>query len=155
MHIQTRQSVFETNSSSSHSLSLGDPQHIVLPQLTPEEVQSGYVTTYTGEFGWEYEEYDSWRDKLSYLITDIITDMPDADDQRSATEDAINSNPELAIIDDFLFDALGVRLIIGPGEGYIDHESCGTARKVVHNFYDLRNYLFNPQTVVITDNDNH
>jgi hypothetical protein len=61
---KVRQGIFETNSSSSHSLSIGNLEagDDIVDSDNCETIILG-----TGEFGWEWEDYDSWLDKADYL----------------------------------------------------------------------------------------
>lgn len=69
MKRQIRQSVFETNSSSTHtiSISMSDEYKSVLEKMSGE----GIAFT-SGQFGWEYDIYGDTWDKASYLWTGII-----------------------------------------------------------------------------------
>lgn len=62
--VKTRVGIFETNSSSTHCLSLGD---IAPAQTFPDSSYNATVVLGDGEYGWEYNDYDSWLDKADYL----------------------------------------------------------------------------------------
>ncbi len=55
--------VFETNSSSMHSIAVHGADGLVT--VEPGEAIVGVF----GEFGWGYERYHNWRDRLSYALT--------------------------------------------------------------------------------------
>ena len=62
--VKIRKGIFETNSSSTHSLSIGS--------LQPgnEKVDENYdcsITLGDGEYGWEQNDYYSWLDKADYI----------------------------------------------------------------------------------------
>lgn len=62
---QIRQSAFETNSSSSHSITISYGDY------TPDKlyVENGVLEIYTGEFGWEHEDYYDAATKAAYCLT--------------------------------------------------------------------------------------
>jgi len=64
MTIQTRQAVFETNSSSTHSLSISSSSTDLLDTLPLNE--QGEVVLNGGQFGWEVEDYSDAGTKASY-----------------------------------------------------------------------------------------
>ena len=64
--IQVRRGLFETNSSSTHSIVIGNNGEDIYANL-PEEVYFG-----GGEFGWEHEEYRDTQSKADYLYTVIV-----------------------------------------------------------------------------------
>lgn len=62
---QIRKGVFETNSSSTHSITISGEDKFVYPKFLPN--------ISFGEYGWEQESYSDFVDKLSYVITMIAT----------------------------------------------------------------------------------
>ncbi len=62
---QIRKSVFETNSSSTHSISIDSHGDIEL--ITPDD--DGYIYIDIGQFGWEEETHHDFATKASYLAT--------------------------------------------------------------------------------------
>lgn len=130
--------VFETNSSSSHSLTVssGELQKSVLPD------QDGVIVGLLGDFGWEIEHYNSQADKLSYLLTQI------------QYNDHLIELAKAAIA-----EHTGLKMVIA-GEGYVDHQSsdtlnellCGSDEEIKQN---MINFVFNSGYSFETDNDNH
>ena len=59
-----RNNVFETNSSSMHSLSIRGKDNIFCPAYPLDGT--------FGEFGWGNETYSDYNDRLSYLLTAIV-----------------------------------------------------------------------------------
>lgn len=62
---QIRKSVFETNSSSTHSISISSHGDIEL--VTPDD--EGNINVDIGQFGWEEEIHSDFATKASYLAT--------------------------------------------------------------------------------------
>lgn len=130
--------VFETNSSSSHSLTMtsGELQKSVLPD------QDGVIVGLLGDFGWEIKHYSSQSSKLSYLLTQIQNDEHLTELARTAIK-----------------EYTGLKMIVA-GEGDVDHQSsdtlnellCGSDEEIKQN---MINFVFNSGYSFDTDNDNY
>lgn len=144
-----RSGIFETNSSSSHSIVISS-ENYVFPKN--DEI---YIET--GEYGWEIETYESFSDKVSYALTF-----------------AVNYNPEkLEMLNRVLTNSLPLTKILYRGLkyedyieylndesyhyglGYIDHQSVDRAAKIFKSEEDLFDFLFSENSYFTTDNDNH
>lgn len=71
--IQERKNIFETNSSSTHSVCLtNEPKYNwnELDEYVNSEDKRLHIKF--GKFGWGYDEYDDAYNKLSYLLTMIL-----------------------------------------------------------------------------------
>ena len=68
--IKVRQGVFETNSSSTHSICIAQTTDYIIPDK---------VSFSVGEFGWEVDKLSSLSEKASYLYTAIHTHSEYAD----------------------------------------------------------------------------
>jgi hypothetical protein len=124
---------FETNSSSSHSISL-DHGTKEFGCGSWKGVES--IEIMGCEFGWGYEEYNDAYHKASYLLVD-----------NPSEEKRI-----LRIIKNFT----GAKEVtFDLGDGYIDHQSCGTSENVMESDDEIRNFIFNDNCTLIIDNDNH
>ena len=66
MKIQVRKNIFETNSSSIHSLVIGNNNENIYENLPSEIYFNG------GEYGWENEVYNDIENKANYLYTGIV-----------------------------------------------------------------------------------
>jgi len=141
----TRREVFETNSSSTHCLAIS---HSDLLQI-PAQTVSGELRIYRQEFGWEVADYTSSTIKIAYIAEYAISEYPDARTSRG----------ELFIetINRIVKDVTGATTVTYDGEGYIDHQS--VEKQQYHYLFEdeplLRRFLFNPESVLHTDNDNH
>ena len=123
----TRKNVFETNSSSTHSISL-------------ESGTYGVLTIQGDDFGWEIEEYyDAWT-KANYCRVDA-----------QYNEDA------LEMLKEVIEEVTGLEVVIEECEGYIDHQSSNTTfdEGVFDSRSNLKDFIFNSNSVLYTDNDNH
>lgn len=172
-----RSNVFETNSSSTHSVSIS---HNVA-SLYGSDCLSNYIEFYDnkvhvrfGEFGWEIESYVLPYDKLQYIVTMLVetegNNITKVDDLwetegfkliNDAVADYCNCDgiwiDENMKLDSYIWD--GKEHYYISHEGYIDHQSYEDY-KSVQDFLDdygvnITDFIFNTGVVVHTDNDNH
>ena len=146
-----RYGVFETNSSSCHSISIDENnKNFIASDLYVDT--NGYVTLTGGEFGWEQKEYFDALTKANYCAQDIYGYDWSSD---SYSLDEYKKNMLIDVIkeqtgcDDVVFDLDSLR------GGYIDHESHGTSYEAFQNKETLRNFIFNSNSYLETDNDNY
>jgi len=131
-----RKCVWETNSSSSHSVSVaGSDKEFILDTIYPD--QNGAVHVFGGEFGWEWERYNDAETKLSYAYQDNVS--------KKLLADVINKQTGAKKV---IFDKTSKE------NGYIDHESVGTASSICTDEESTRNFIFNKNSWLFTGNDN-
>lgn len=137
-----RHSVFETNSSSTHSVSIASDSDGILESLYPNE--KGILLLKGGEFGWEWEKYNDAETKANYCAVF-------AKDSEELTELLHNVIKEHT-------GAKEVKFLDEGNIGYIDHQSNfgegGDALKVFDSPETLKNFIFNPRSWLFTGNDN-
>lgn len=138
--------VFETNSSSTHSISIVGGDYIVdrLP------VEDGICTIYGCQFGWEYEVYSDAAMKASYAATYAVLYGSDSHQEmlrRVVSDETRAEEVRFEVSDDY----------DSPHWSYIDHQSieAGVPQSAFENAAVLRNFIFNPRSTLTTDNDNH
>lgn len=164
-----RTGVFETNSSSSHSIALNtiprSGRYNSVFGIEPDE--NGYIHAELGEFGWGYDVLYNTLDKLSYVLTIAISSMGDsiksAEDfyqtedfkmiQECVKEHGVNG---LIVDNVIVVNKYGDRTWTEYG-GYIDHQSQFGS---VQGFLDaygitLEELIFTDKYNIIIDNDNH
>lgn len=157
MPTQTRSSVFETNSSSTHSISIAysnspdDLMDILLPDSEGNIVLNG------GEFGWSEEYFYDAQTKASYLAVYCAEWCGDRKDEF------------FAILFDVIKKQTGCNQVIlnftceysysdkdSKNWSYIDHQSAES--QDYHYLFDdpeqIRQFVFNPKSVLETGNDN-
>lgn len=149
--IKTRNSVFETNSSSTHSVSIEDiTDKDMLDTMLPNE--DGNIVLEGGEFGWEEESYnDAWT-KANYLAVYSCLYSGDLDETfkenlKNVIKDQTKcKNVIFEITDDW-----------NKNYSYIDHQSveCRDYDDLMRNLKEIRNFIFNKKSYLYTDNDNH
>lgn len=148
MNTKIRKGVFETNSSSVHSLVIANDGR------EPSEFKlnkNGEIEIDFGEFGKDYFLYTSQYDKLSYLITCLYYlsgyDIEDIYDRSEFTEisDAVCRYT----------GATGIK-ILGEIEPSIDHQSIPYDSIEIIDAYDedqIINFIFNKYVSLKTDCD--
>lgn len=148
MKRQIRRCVFETNSSSVHSLVISNDGR------EPSEFKlnkDGYIEVDFGEFGKDEKLYTSQYDKLSYLITCLYY-------LSGWDVEGIYEKWEFEIIEEAICEysgAKGIR-ILGKNEPHIDHQSVPYSDIEIINAYDkdeVINFVFNKYVSLKTDCD--
>lgn len=139
--IQVRQNVFETNSSSTHAICIGNDYNVKnLPK---------HILSYLGEYGWGEDILNSPDELLSYLLTLINSFYYDSDENR---DKALNH------IFDILkkYDIEVISNGLDESSSYVDHANMGEEfiEQMLDNEDFLMNYLFSPDSFVATGNDN-
>ena len=130
-----RKGVFETNSSSSHSISLAtEDKQFVLDTLYPD--QNGIVTVSGDEYGWEWFKHNDAETKASY-----------------AAQSFANDDNQLEVLKEVIMEQTGAEDVkfVGLNDGYIDHDSYGIVPKTRG---ELKNFIFNKNSWLFGGNDN-
>lgn len=179
----TRHGVFETNSSSTHSLGI---RMCVPHKLNDQQIQwshipveAGVCRVWPGEFGWEVETYYDAPTKASYALTYLRSfgdrevgkweyPPPDHKPIWVAKPDGTKAHWENMLIRAVLcrtgakevrFVPLGTRGYgldpNAPNWGYIDHQSSDVCEEAFASQEALEAFIFNPESFLHTDNDNH
>ena len=156
--LQIRKNVFETNSSSTHSLVISKNERAYNYSLP---IEDGVLTIPFGEFGWGPDILSTPIEKLSYLITDRIDlyDIPEEikDDEDAIQELIMKSEPISEIIDVIKHccpEVEEVRFELDDNFtpfGYVDHESLGTSRD---DGLSIEEIVFSNKVIIMIDNDN-
>lgn len=162
---QIRRNVFETNSSSTHSISITSYGGFLAHNELYIDYDD-YIHVSLGEFGWEEETYNEQYDKLCYLLTmaaEINGCTAYYCNNREEDEEKIR---EFIHTDDFqmINDAVIAKtycngIWIDSCDGYIDHQSVNHDN--LQDFLDndcgcdVLSFIYDPYVCVHTDNDNH
>ena len=157
----TRYNIFETNSSSSHSITISKDLTATLDSIPLDS--KGVLHVYPDEFGWGVDEFTDPEPKASYCYTWV----------------KLNSDAsKLAMLESVLKKQTGAKKVIfhtlteyeeelkadgeltGDDESYglggsIDHQSHDVAEEAFTSSKKLKQFIFNPKSVLKLDNDNH
>lgn len=138
MKSKTRVSVFETNSSSVHSLVVASEG--LEPSYLPVD-NDGYIPVKYGTFGKE-GNFNNQIDKLSYLITQCYY-LGGWEYRIDLTEDYYFMKVQEAIVN-YVKDVKGIKIV--GGEPDIDHQSMPEEGLNFVNVYDeksIQDFVFN------------
>lgn len=143
--IKTRRNVFETNSSSMHSLSIASG----VDKSDDSLEKNGVIFVELGQYGWGYDELNTTDEKLRYVLTHIhygVIDESALDTVKDLVKSKTGSDIEIINYDENNF--------------WIDHQSTDMLDDF---YYDsglsyrdfIEQVIFNPNYVIIIDNDNN
>lgn len=150
--VQTRLGVFETNSSSSHSLTMSD-EDLVGPLFPDDVLINGVLKVELRSFGWEWDRFYRPENKAAYLIVSELDrgfSSDFEDDGTDLKERVIEQSERAGRIIRLLEEYSGCRVVVQGGGCSIDHDSVGTASGV----HDLKQFLFSKSYITLgNDND--
>mgnify|MGYP001578008496 CR=1 FL=1 len=156
--------LFETNSSSTHSIFLRTENFSSQPSTIP--MRKGVVKLVGGHFGWGPEVYTDTATKAAYVVSYLMGEAMTPEEEKAAL-----SSKLAKLLREVVLEELGATEVqIVPIQetyakwGYIDHQSnkgdSDTLGKLLHSFGPgkkeaLRQFIFNQAYVLYIDNDNH
>lgn len=139
---QIRNGVFETNSSSCHSICIQKDKNITLPSSIHFSI---------GEYGWEFDCVDT----ASYLYT-LILNSKDKEEKLNTLKSVLDKHNI-----NYTFEEPKLRKYYWIGDeyldtGYVDHNSCARnfIEAVLNDEDLLLRCLFGTDSCVYTGNDN-
>lgn len=141
--LKKRNNVFETNSSSTHSITVSHTNN------WDYELPITVAPAWYGEFGWQWETWDSIEEKLAYMIRCLIA----YDYTEKTLQDKIKP------IQKRLHD-LGIDFELPTYEewqdGYVDHEDWyqEEMQDIYNDDATLLNFLLNGNSYIEGGNDN-
>jgi len=141
-----RKFIFETNSSSTHSICIAKGQRLML--TIPESLHFEF-----GNFGWEADRLSTVHEKASYLYTAMVLH-----EKQAEFLDAVHflRGLGISISYDLPFYDTTEGLQVPLNSGHIDHyydlrffvkDMCGDFKKI-------KRFLFSPLSYILTGNDN-
>ena len=137
----TRHGVFETNSSSTHSISINRSSGLMTTMI-PESGNT--IIIRPDEFGWGPSTHTDPETKASYVWTHILNYSGEYDYKE--------------MLRHVIMDHTGYYVLLFSMEdgstGYIDHQSQDVAMEVLEDEKTLRSFIFNPSSVLEITNDN-
>lgn len=155
-----RHGVFETNSSSTHSICIAHGT------IDPPNMEGRFLEVHPGEFGWEVESHYDFGTKASYLYTWCYNqnrDYSDSDVELVLKGDRLDKLNLLTEVLKEYTKCYDVDYIKSDDSfyprGVIDHQSDEGSRcpalEAFESKESLVQFLFNPNSFVHTDNDNY
>jgi hypothetical protein len=151
-NIRIRVGVFETNSSSSHSLTTGDAE---LTQTFHEhDLRAGKIPIILGEYGWEWKRFRRPENKASYLLTSILNNS-EIKSKEDVRDEVCKMNEDARNVIEAIEEHTGCRVeIYTGGFFYIDHESVNLYRQIGRDKESILSFILSPSAFVTTGNDN-
>lgn len=141
---QIRRSVFETASSSVHSLT------IACGNLNKPDYKGKEFDLFPGEFGWGPDQYTDVNTKASYCYTWIqYAHESERDKFKKMLVNVIKE--QTGAIEVVFRQSTGEYY----AEGYIDHQSTDRCAEAFESEDNLINFIFSKDSVLVIDNDNH
>ena len=184
MKKQIRSGLWETNSSSSHTVYLtSENMQEDISELNKYIQDDGYLHIKFGKFGWEIKNYTDAYTKLQYALTMVVETecryRPIQTEGESIVFEEtegfkaidsliarvldcagviVDSNMEVSIYEDYWNK--GTTMIGITHDGYIDHQSSTDDYNSLQDFLDyydisLETFIFDSNVVLHTDNDNY
>jgi hypothetical protein len=141
---KVRKGIFETNSSSCHSIILGKGDF----ERTGNrfDVEGGVIRIYPGEFGWGPERFSDAATKASYALTWA---------KQAESEECLEMLETVIMeVTGYEVEFAGSCVTYSPW-GHIDHQSSEVGRELFVSEDVLENFIFNPNSILVIDNDNH
>jgi len=150
-----RVGVFETNSSSTHSICISNSTHRGRDSLPVDA--DGTCRVYPGEFGWEVEEFDDAPTKAAYCLTYLkhFREPPPHYEGMLKKVIAEKTGAKLVVFVPGKTEYDGPDGHPNEDWGYIDHQSDGVCGPAWDTEDTLADFIFNRASILRTDNDNH
>lgn len=142
-----RENVFETNSSSSHSISLSDPSISNDGMMDTIPLNgNGDIVLSGGEFGWQWEKFSDALTKSNYCAVYAVLHRNDLINQLiEVIKDQTGANNVILDISDDCSKS---------NWSYIDHDSFDVAAAAFGSNDVLRRFIFNRKSILYLGNDN-
>jgi hypothetical protein len=156
MTVQIRNAVFETNSSSSHSVTVSREELADDFGISKATLRSGVIRAeIAGHYGWAWKRYYSPGAKIAYLATQLAGHHADGMEGVDVTK-FMRRDAGVASLIDLVQRRTGCRVeIIGADDASIDHDSVGVGTELFDDEDVLMRFIFGPGSFVQTGNDNN
>lgn len=145
MNKQIRQSVFETNSSSTHSISISPDSKGIYETIVPDD--NGVIVLTGGQYGRVWEKYNDPLTKANYCAVDVFKQEDSKDMLKKVI---IEHTGAKDVIFGFTTEYENGNLEYS----YIDHDSEGCTCSAFESEQTLKNFLFNPESWLYLSEDN-
>lgn len=160
MAINFRNQIFETNSSSTHSICISQKEEKL---AIPKEIKID-LNRDEYEFGWSYEKWDTPEEKLAYLILGIVgrnwyyTSLVEATAQIEKVLTRLKEwGVENVVIKGINFDLYSKDIYLSTDcNSYLDHsaETGELIEYLLERGDNLKNFLFSSKSFILGGNDN-
>lgn len=155
---QIRRSLFETNSSSTHAITIANNSEDDFKNNLPKTLELKL-----GEFGWEFDRYQTIRDRADYLFTAIVYNDK-VEDYLQKLVDTLKKwgveveYPKLKKVQSEYDKSYYYWVIESKPDEYFYIDHGGELKDFLDDIFNdetlLMNYLFSPESFIATGNDN-
>ena len=135
--VKIRGNSFETNSSSSHSVYVGNGAKIIDQMIEPND--NNEIHIYLEEYGWEWNVLSDASDKLTYVASSYFNDEDKLESLKGLVKDVTGADLHIHT-DHLAYDY-----------GLIDHQSYGILSDAD---VSIKEIIFSSECVIVTGNDN-
>ncbi|MNU37257.1 hypothetical protein D3C71_259100 [compost metagenome] len=155
MTIQIRGSVFETNSSSSHSVTVSSEELADDYGIPKDVLRSGVIRAHiAGHYGWEWHRYYTPGGKIAYLATQLAGGLAYGGSGKDVTA-KMRQNTRVDHMLQIIERRTGCRVeIIGASSASVDHDSIGVGLELLGDENEFLRFVFGKRSYVETGNDN-
>lgn len=174
MKKQIRQNVFETNSSSTHSISIAEKNNSELMDNSLIPDSNGYINLGGGEFGWEFKKYNDALTKSNYVSVLLMhlkhavirhKEKPEHNEYYDLPKWADENYGQCyRNFNEVITEQTGCKYVSinasshykSNNWSYIDHQSCEDVKdnEWLLNKEKIRQFIFNKNSWLCTGNDN-
>jgi hypothetical protein len=154
MRTQIRNAVFETNSSSSHSVTVAADE--LVDHVVPKELLRGGVirAQMADHYGWEWHRFYEPGSKIAYLVTQVAGWKAFGTAGKDITA-VLRRDERVSRMLDMVERRTGCRVeIIGANSPGIDHDSVGVGIDLLGDEDEFLRFIFSPGSFIETGNDN-
>ena len=153
-----RNSIFETNSSSTHNF--------IVSHEGPTEIKRFVKPAYNTEFGWQFIDWNSPEEKLAYIIRCLLHGYKwryNGEEKDSWNDEDFAQNEMIVTVlkpfkerCNYLGFDFAYPTVADLEEGYIDHEDWykPEIEDIILEDRDLLDFVFNPNSYIEGGNDN-
>ena len=156
--ITIRKGVFETNSSSSHSIVLMKQDKPVGTDIENNKIDAGWRINKDGKMGFYYETLDfgrspfdlltDWFGRLRYCIAYYANNQNKLEELKNICQRRIKGFVDF----DFGKDLWDTKEY----HGYVDHQSMGLLDGVLEKYnVNLEEFIFNDRFIIVVDGDEY
>ena len=155
MRTQVRSCCFESNSSSTHSVSVGEGEMMDDFGLSKETLRRGVIEVRLGsDYGWDWNRYYHPDEKLAYLLTTAARRCAGRLGSGDVTA-TLRGSSMAARVFSVVRRVTGCEVrVFADGLGEIDHASIGVGPEVSQDEDILARFLFAQGSYLQTGNDN-
>ncbi len=154
MICKVRDAVFETNSSSSHSVTVSSEELADDYGLSKETLRNGVIRAQTKAYGWEWGRAYSPEAKIAYLVTQLAAAYASGKPGKDVTQQ-VRQHARVDSMLSLIERRTGCRVeVIGASSAYVDHNSAGTGAELLDDQDKLMKFIFGQRSYVETGNDN-